>query len=131
MKIAELLRNLADVIDLERQSSTEVNNNEGDLAPQRFVPPLQLKLELLKKAVDVNNIYSLNVPDQDGHVPAHHLSLSQGHNDAETQQDYFITQPNGEDDMNQLVELILWLLKTSLTPVVLPMCRYLPQPSGP
>ena len=45
MKIAELLRNLADVIDLERQSSTEVNNNEGDLAPQRFVPPLQLKLE--------------------------------------------------------------------------------------
>jgi len=38
MKIAELLRNLADVIDIE-QSSAKVHNNEGDLAPQRFVPP--------------------------------------------------------------------------------------------
>jgi hypothetical protein len=111
MKIAELLRNLADVIDQERQSSTEVNNNEGDLAPQRFVPPLQLKLELLKKAVDVNNIYSPNVPDQDGRVPPHHLSLSQGDNDAETQQDYSTTQTHGEDDMNQLRRRIASLLQ--------------------
>ena len=111
MKIAELLRNLADVIDQERQSSTEVNNNEGDLAPQRFVPPLQLKLELLKKAVDVNNIYSPNVPDQDGQVPPHHLSLSQGDNDAETQQDYSTTQTHGEDDMNQLRRRIASLLQ--------------------
>ena len=111
MKIAELLRNLADVIDLERQSSTEVNNNEGDLAPQRFVPPLQLKLELLKKAVDVNNIYSPNVPDQDGRVPPHHLSLSRGDNRAEPQQDYSTTQTHGEDDMNQLRRRIASLLQ--------------------
>ena len=111
MKIAELLRNLADVIDLERQSSTEVNNNEGDLAPQRFVPPLQLKLELLKKAVDVNNTYSPNVPDQDGRVPPHHLSLSQGDNRAEPQQDYSTTQTHGEDDMNQLRRRIASLLQ--------------------
>lgn len=111
MKIAELLRNLADVIDLERQSSTEVNNNEGDLAPQRFVPPLQLKLELLKKAVDVNNIYSPNVPDQDGRVPPHHLSLSRGNNDVETQQNYSTTQSYGEDDMNQLRRRIASLLQ--------------------
>ena len=30
MKIAELLRNLADVIDLERQSSAEVGSTQGD-----------------------------------------------------------------------------------------------------
>ena len=111
MKIAELLRNLADVIDIEQQSSAKVSSNEGDLAPQRFVPPLQLKLELLKKAVDVNNIYSPNVPDQDGRVPAHHLSISQGNNDAETQQDYSTTQTHGEDDMNQLRRRIMSILQ--------------------
>jgi len=111
MKIAELLRNLADVIDLERQSSAEVGSTQGDLAPQRFVPPLQLKLELLKKAVDVNNIYSPNVPDQDGRVPAHHLSLSQGDNRAETQQDYSTTQNHGEDDMTQLRRRIMSILQ--------------------
>jgi hypothetical protein len=111
MKIAELLRNLADVIDLERQSSAEVGSTQGELAPQRFVPPLQLKLELLKKAVDVNNIYSPNVPDQDGRVPAHHLSLSQPGNDAETQQDYSTTQNHGEDDINQLRRRIMSILQ--------------------
>ena len=111
MKIAELLRNLADVIDLERQSSAEVGNAEGDLAPQRYVPPLQLKLELLKKAVDVNNIYSPNVPDQDGRVPAHHLSLSRGDNRAETQQDYSTTQTHGEDDVTQLRRRIMSILQ--------------------
>jgi hypothetical protein len=111
MKIAELLRNLADVIDLERQSSAEVGSAQGDLAPQRFVPPLQLKLELLKKAVDVNNIYSPNVPDQDGRVPAHHLSLSQNGNNAETQQDYSTQQNHGEDDMNQLRRRIMSILQ--------------------
>jgi hypothetical protein len=115
MKIAELLRNLADVIDQEiqsdRQSSAEVSDHEGDLAPQRFVPPLQLKLELLKRAVDVNNIYSPNVPDQDGRVPPHHLSLSRGDNDAETEQDYSTTQTHGEDDMNQLRRRIASLLQ--------------------
>lgn len=111
MKIAELLRNLADVIDLERQSSAEVGSAQGELAPQRFVPPLQLKLELLKKAVDVNNIYSPNVPDQDGRVPAHHLSLSQNGNDAETQQDYSTTQNHGEDDINQLRRRIMSILQ--------------------
>jgi len=111
MKIAELLRNLADVIDLERQSSAEVGSAQGELAPQRFVPPLQLKLELLKKAVDVNNIYSPNVPDQDGRVPAHHLSLSQNGNDTEIQQDYSSKQNHGEDDMNQLRRRIMSILQ--------------------
>jgi len=110
MKIAELLRNLADVIDIE-QSSAKVHNNEGDLAPQRFVPPLQLQLELSKKAVDVNNIYSPNVPDQDGRVPAHHLSLSRGDNRAETQQDYSTTQTHGEDDVTQLRRRIMSILQ--------------------
>jgi hypothetical protein len=110
MKIAELLRNLADVIDIE-QSSAKVHSNTGDLAPQRFVPPLQLKLELLKKAVDVNNIYSPNVPDQDGRVPAHHLSLSRGDNDAATQQDYSTTQAHGEDDVTQLRRRIMSILQ--------------------
>lgn len=109
MKIAELLRNLADVIDIE-QSSAKVHSNEGDLAPQRFVPPLQLQLELSKKAVDVNNIYSPNVPDQDGRVPAHHLSLSRD-DDAATQQDYSTTQTQGEDDVTQLRRRIMSILQ--------------------
>jgi len=55
MKIGELLRHLADVVDQgseargsDYQQPAEVAADTGELAPQRFVPPLQLKLELLK-----------------------------------------------------------------------------------
>ena len=114
MKIAELLRNLADVIDQsvqsERQSTAEISSGEGDLAPQRFVPPLQLKLELLKRAVDVNNIYSPDVPDQDGNVPPHQVSLSQGDNNPATAQEQGRIEAQGQDDVNQLRRRIAALL---------------------
>ena len=77
MRASEILRNLADLIDNAEGSQDpsvtpqqaahgqapmskftpdtqepEVNANAGV-----FVPPLQAKIELLKKAVDVDNIY--------------------------------------------------------------------------
>jgi hypothetical protein len=85
MKISDLLRNLADTIDAEE--APEPISAPGALSPMiapaepvtlaptsdafggekaqqpddLFVPPLQLKMELLKKAVDVDSIY-----DDDG-----------------------------------------------------------------
>lgn len=134
MKIAELLRNLADVIDQSTQSeqtpSVEIDeetvsapqnlvtpitiapaDNNGDLAPQRYVPPLQLKIELLKRAVDVNNIYSPNVPDQDGNVPPHQTSLSQGDNNPATAQEQGRVEAQGQDEINQLRRRIAALLQ--------------------
>jgi hypothetical protein len=88
MKINEidLLRKLADFIadkqtgaDAgDQPSGAESGSNDPD-APMydedgtrlvkqpddKMVPPLQLKLELLKRAVDVENIYSENNGDQD------------------------------------------------------------------
>jgi hypothetical protein len=72
MKAAEILRKLADLIDshsdegqVERPVNTvphaelepvEVDNTEGGEA-STMIPPLQAKLELLKKSVGVDNVY--------------------------------------------------------------------------
>lgn len=53
MKASEILRQLADLIDAKEQGSETPVDQPDDL----FVPPLQLKLELLKKATGVENIY--------------------------------------------------------------------------
>ena len=79
MKIVDVLRKLADTIDQyggdQAQPDEKIVNpanmiavdtgddcgcNDGDKAEQPddiMVPPMQLKLELLKKAVGVENIY--------------------------------------------------------------------------
>ena len=77
MKASEILRGLADLIDSAEsgqelpQAPTEHPNVRVALAPPQqpaseqpqtaittFVPPLQTKIELLKKAVDVDSIYA-------------------------------------------------------------------------
>ena len=70
MRVAELLRKLADVIASAEGDSTVGNeqpnkaelvqvdvDNADDRESNVFVPPLQAKLELLKKSVDVPNVY--------------------------------------------------------------------------
>lgn len=79
MKMTEIdfMRKLADLINQHRdgQDADAPSNDEQmydeDGTPlvkqpdDKMVPPLQLKLELLKRAVDVENIYSENNGDQD------------------------------------------------------------------
>lgn len=59
MKIADILHQIADAID--QQTNPEAGNDQDkDLTPDHdgtFLPPLQAKLELLKKAVGVENTY--------------------------------------------------------------------------
>ena len=73
MKVAELLRKLADVIaaaegDVGQETGQLTQPNRAELSPAEadqtdhsdgnvFVPPLQAKLELLKKSVDLDNVY--------------------------------------------------------------------------
>ena len=73
MKLSEILRALADIVDsadgdlldLTQQNSASLNQintpNIDKSRSEKFVPPLQTKIELLKKAVDVDNIYDANV----------------------------------------------------------------------
>jgi hypothetical protein len=65
MKASEILRRLADVIDQKSQpAEPEEPSGDSDLIPTpkgTFLPPLQGKFELLKKAVGVDNIYDENV----------------------------------------------------------------------
>jgi hypothetical protein len=117
MKIADLLRHLADVVDqgsstdgADYQQPVEVQSDFGELAPQRMVPPLQLKIELLKRAVDVNNIYSPNVPDQDGDLPPHRLSLSRAGEEEPENQDVV---PEPEDEMAQLRRRLAAMLQVN------------------
>jgi hypothetical protein len=83
MKASEILRKLADVIDGQDSGPTqsvadqvphqdqsaqlhavEVDNTDNTEAGT-FVPPLQAKLELLKKAVNVDSIYDQGGEDGD------------------------------------------------------------------
>ena len=77
MNETDFMRKLADLINQHRddQGGEPQGNDEQmydeDGTPlvkqpdDKMVPPLQLKLELLKRAVDVENIYSENNGDQD------------------------------------------------------------------
>lgn len=69
MRVADLLRKLADVIaaaegddvSMDQTNKPELMQvdvpNDDTSEPGVFVPPLQAKLELLKKSVDVPNVY--------------------------------------------------------------------------
>ena len=67
MRASEILRKLADVIDQKsapQQPDQAQPAGDADLIPTpygTFLPPLQGKFELLKKAVGVDNIYDENV----------------------------------------------------------------------
>lgn len=63
MKPSEILRSLADMLAAkeEAEQTPELAKQPDDI----FVPPLQLKLELLKKATDVENIYSDEAEEQE------------------------------------------------------------------
>jgi hypothetical protein len=105
MRASEILRKLADVID--SQETGDMSNSQQAIqavAPQQvpaqaqraelvsvavsnndtadsgtFVPPLQAKIELLKKAVDVDSIYDQSGPDEDltGHGDDNEDELAQ------------------------------------------------------
>ena len=61
MKVDEILHKLADYINAQNSGEQSVATTDSNgLAEQPddvMIPPLQLKLELLKKAVGVENVY--------------------------------------------------------------------------
>lgn len=67
MRAAEILRQLADMIDQKSQPDDHQTHTPG-LTPvptDIFLPPLQGKYELLKKAVGVDNEFDENAHEQD------------------------------------------------------------------
>jgi len=116
MKIAELLRALLDKIDraeviaavpMHRDDlgnhaephSVEPTNNVED-PEDLFLPPLQMKLELLKKAVGVENVYD------DG-------------TDAEREQHEEVGAPHSQQDSGFEDELFSIKKAAGLNPVVI------------
>lgn len=85
MKIGEILRKIADAVDAESAPTVAVAMDHGShehdhAAPESdlvadpedtFLPPLQMKLELLKKAVGVENIYDSETDSQDPEASNH------------------------------------------------------------
>ena len=69
MRASEILRQMADMIDAKSQAVPHAHGQEqslgsSDLIPvptDTFLPPLQAKYELLKKAVGVDNTFDENV----------------------------------------------------------------------
>jgi len=71
MRASEILRQMADMIDQKSQPQQPDDHqpHTPGLIPEpddTFLPPLQSKLELLKKAVGVENIYDENAEEISG-----------------------------------------------------------------
>ena len=80
MKMADILRKVADLIDQtqdasdsddlssnrtqQRMTTVTVNEPDADNSPV-MVPPLQTKLEILKKSEGIPNVYDNNEPGND------------------------------------------------------------------
>lgn len=62
MKISDVLRQLADKLDAQDSIPDEPGNTTTD--DSVYLPPLQQKQELLKRAVEVDNIYDDKLSDQ-------------------------------------------------------------------
>jgi hypothetical protein len=62
MKISDVLRKLADELDAQNSIPDAPGNTQTD--DSVFLPPLQQKQELLKRAVEVDNIYDNKLSDQ-------------------------------------------------------------------
>jgi hypothetical protein len=95
MKPSEILRNLADMIDARQQNkmsaqepeTIQSDEPESDTglahAPDVFLPPLQLKIELLKKATGVDNVYdeeSAEEEQSNGYDELEHIKRNAGIN---------------------------------------------------
>ena len=93
MRFEEILRALADTIEQHGTGAEEVAQEpvaviepaQGEVVNQRgeaeqpdgmFIPPLQLKIELLKKAVDVDNVYD-HTAEIDADVRAQELPIKE------------------------------------------------------
>lgn len=65
MKIGEVLHALANLVDkLEQDDVTQNVQSEVEPEQKPMLPPLQQKQELLKRAVEVDNIYDDEYADQ-------------------------------------------------------------------
>lgn len=116
MKIAELLRAMLNVVDnadvaaavpkvrddvqnFAQPKHVSVTNNVED-PEDLFLPPLQMKMELLKKAVGVENVYD------DG-------------TDAERQQEEFVGSPDSQTDTDFESQLASIKKAAGINPVVM------------
>ena len=66
MKIGEVLHALADLVDKLEQDNNSVEQPTRSIEPEEkpMLPPLQQKQELLKRAVEVDNVYDDSYADQ-------------------------------------------------------------------
>jgi len=79
MKVSELLRSLADMIsrveggtpgavEVDHTPHTQEPISAQDGEKDTFVPPLQAKIEILKKSVGMDNVYDGDKQDELGRV---------------------------------------------------------------
>jgi len=63
MKTAEILRKLADLVDTVEGDATPEANSPDELGT--MVPPLQQKIEILKKSQGIDNVYDREADELD------------------------------------------------------------------
>ena len=65
MKIAELFKHMIDLLDQEEQAQSQELTPTDDLSV--MVPPLQQKIEILKRSQGIDNVYD-EEPDELDHI---------------------------------------------------------------
>lgn len=79
MKIAELLRKLADRLENIENTDTQSQQPEEEPPLDTMVPPLQQKLELLKRSVGVDNIFDGSTIDKTDDHGGNELEIIKRH----------------------------------------------------
>lgn len=84
MRIGDIVHKIAEIIDaVEQPNNSNVTATGNDREPEDlFVPPLQQKMELLKKAVGVENIYDDGRPGDQLETKADDTALTPEEEDA-------------------------------------------------
>ena len=74
MKIAELFKHMIDLLDQEEQAQTQAPTPDDELGV--MVPPLQQKIEILKKSQGMDNIYDQSAEEDELDVVKRNAGLA-------------------------------------------------------
>ena len=64
MRIGDIIHKIAEIVDMVNDPDNNANSNDKE-PEDLFVPPLQQKLEILKKSAGLDNVFDQEAADDE------------------------------------------------------------------